>query len=533
MPLLAALSISVAVVPALVRADDFSSILRVTMDQPPALAGTSAAWTVIANTNNGLMAYRRQSGRAGTGVVPDIAAAPPRVSGGGRTYLFRVRRGVFFSPIRGGDPMREVVASDVKASLERLFAMNPEAARAFENIVGASELLSRRTRGPLTGVTASDAAGTVTIRLREPDPSILEALALPVASVLPRGTPPYDQSTTPPVATGPYVVRRYERDRSITLQRNPNFKSYTRALPEGFVSGIEVEIGVKASDSLSRIAAGDADATLSRLAPDKLAPYRGSNRARDVFFVTSLDPATYYFFMNTGVRPFSDLRVRRAVNLAIDRRKLSDDYLRGQSRPTAQVLPTVIPGYAKIPSPRTDIRLARRLVREARAENTPVKVYGFNNQPSLTITPYLVTVLRSIGLRATPEFLDEQTFADRVGRNRKGAQIGYSRWIPIVPDCANFFDPLDGRKIGTARNPNLSFLNDASVNSAIASARRLALGAPRDRACAALDRMVVERKPWAPFANSTRTDMVSTRVIPATYVAHPLFGFLWAEARLR
>ena len=80
-----------------------------------------------------------------------------------------------------------------------------------------------------------------------------------------------------------------------------------------------------------------------------------------------LEGATYYFFMNTRRAPFSDVRVRRAVNMAIDRRALAAAF-GGQAAPTDRVLPPGVPGYrdpGALAGP--DVAAARRLVSRAGA----------------------------------------------------------------------------------------------------------------------------------------------------------------------
>src|SRR5262249_3239177 len=68
---------------------------------------------------DGLVAYRRVSGPAGSALVPDLARAIPLPADAGRTYVFRLRSGVRFSD------GRSVRASDVRASFVRLFRINP------------------------------------------------------------------------------------------------------------------------------------------------------------------------------------------------------------------------------------------------------------------------------------------------------------------------------------------------------------------------------------------------------------------------
>jgi peptide/nickel transport system substrate-binding protein len=488
-------------------------------------AYTPESWQILANTGDGLMAFRRADGKAGADVVPDLAVAKPTVGAGGRTLTFVVRRGVRFSP-----PVnREVMPSDIKATLERLFLIDqPKGAGLYSDIVGA-DTLSRTRRGGLSGVTADDAAGTLTIRLVRPDPSFLKVLALPFAFVVPRETPPVDQSARPPVATGPYYVRSYEPNRQIVLERNPSFQQWSPQIPGGSVDRIVVKLGVSSSDALKQLGDGTADYTQSRIPLSRLAPLI---RAKRVIVHRDIEAATYYFFMNVNVAPFNDPRVRRAVNYAIDRRHIVKLF-GGEAVPTTQILPPSVPGFRRhdfYPSP--DLARARRLVAQAGAVGAPVTVWGYNTAPSPAVTNYLFQVLRSLGFQVRSRFLDKSVFLDTIDNRGTGAQIGYARWQQDFPDAADYFDLLlNGRHLRDSGNLNYAYLNDAALNRMIDRARTISDPRARAAAWSDVERAAMRIAPWAPFVNTVRTDVTSRRV--GSFVYSQTYGFLWMLATVR
>ncbi len=63
----------------------------------PGLSYTNEGWEMLEATNNGLLTFKKAAGAEGNLIVPDIAAAMPKVSDGGKTYTFKVRTGVMFS----------------------------------------------------------------------------------------------------------------------------------------------------------------------------------------------------------------------------------------------------------------------------------------------------------------------------------------------------------------------------------------------------------------------------------------------------
>ena len=483
------------------------------------------SWQILANTGDGLMAFRRAAGQAGAQVVPDLAVAPPAISDGGRVYTFTMRRGIRFGP-----PVnREVLPSDMKATLERLFLIDqPKGAALYTNIVGADRLM-RTGRGGLSGVVADDEAGTLLIRLSRPDPSFVHTLALPFAFVVPRETPPVDQSAKPPVATGPYYVKSYAPNREIVLERNPSFQQWSPEIPAGLVDRIQIKLGVSPSDALKDLADGGASYTQSRIPLSRAAPLAAK---RQVVVHRNVEAATYYYFMNVMAPPFDDVRVRRAVNYAIDRERVVRLF-GGEAVPTEQMLPPSVPGYRKVdPYPSPDLNRARRLVSLAGATGDEVTVWGYNTEPSPAVTKYLAGVLRSLGFRVRERFLDKTVFLDTIDDRGTKAQIGYARWQQDFPDGVDYFDLLlNGRNLGARGNLNYSYMNDPRLNRMIDDAREVQEPGARAAAWARVERAAMAQAPWAPFANSVRTDVTSPRV--RGYVYHQVFGFLWMKASVR
>jgi ABC-type transport system substrate-binding protein len=239
---------------------------------------------------------------------------------------------------------------------------------------------------------------------------------------------------------------------------------------------------------------------------------------------------TYYFFMNSRRPPFDDVRVRRAVNLALDRPALAAAF-GGEAVPTAQVLPPGVPGHLDEPVPAPDRPAARALVRRAGAQGARVEVWGQTAEPSPALTRRLAATLRAIGLSPRIRLWDRNELIGALADPSAPSQIGYARWRQDYPDGADWFGLLlAGSAIRPGANLNYALLDDGRVNRLIARASGTWDPALRAQRWSAVERAVRDRAPWAPFANSVRTDLVSKRV--GGYTAHQLYGFLWMRARL-
>ena len=172
----------------------------------PMINYESDFWQLFYITQDGLLTFRKAEGAAGLVVVPDLAEALPAGSDDGRTYLFRLRRGVRFSD------GREVGVGDVVASFRRMFRVSGPNTGSWYNIIVGADACIRAPAGCMLagGIEGDAAARTVTIHLTKPDAEFSQKIALPFASILPADTPGRDLGTTPPVATGPYMIASFD-----------------------------------------------------------------------------------------------------------------------------------------------------------------------------------------------------------------------------------------------------------------------------------------------------------------------------------
>ena len=137
----------------------------------PALADRFDTIRFLHLTGDGLTGLRQVGGFDGNTLVPDLAVALPRPTDGGRTYTFRLRRGVRYS---SGQLVRP---DDFRRGLERVFTVKSPYSELFTAVLGAKACAARPGRCSLArGVVADAAAGTVTFHLGEPDPEFLYKL---------------------------------------------------------------------------------------------------------------------------------------------------------------------------------------------------------------------------------------------------------------------------------------------------------------------------------------------------------------------
>jgi YVTN family beta-propeller protein len=458
-----------------------------------------------------LTSLRDVGGSAGTQIVPNLAAALPEPTDGGRSYTFHLRPGIRYSD---GRPLRAV---DFRRALARALELNlgPNShniMQPFGHLAGAFGCIHHR-RCDLSRSVVVSGRSTLTFRLPAPDPSFFYELAALVP--VPPGTPLHDVGTKPVPTTGPYKIERYVPGKLLTLVRNPYFRVWSAAArPVGYPDEI-VFRGARSEDAaLRELLTGKAD--LTTLAEQT--PLFNDVAARHPLRVHPvLEQATEFIFLNVLRPPFDDIRVRQALNYAVDRKRVAA--LRGSAfaRPTCQLVPPTVSGYRPY-CPYTaapdasgewkapDLAKARALIRASGTRGQKVVVWADSYfRPEVR---YLVSVLRGLGYRArahpTVDFDHYAAAADKTPGVQAGVEFEFG--IGAAADVLGSVDCHLQQNPAHFCNPRI----DGQV-------ARLKKQEPTDPAstaafAATIDREITNKAPWVPLFTPRLVDVTSARV---------------------
>ena len=305
----------------------------------PQLSYTLEGWEVMYNTYTPLLTYKHAKGEAGTEVVPALAKAMPEVSADGKTYKLTLRPNMKYSD---GTPIK---ASDFAYAIQRLFKADSGGSVFYEPIVGASEYADGKS-DKISGITTDDSTGDITIQLTEPNGTFDGLLALTFAAPVPPSTPlDKDATPNPPPSSGPFMITKVEAPQTMTMERNPNFQTVKDAgaseVADANVDKITITQNKSNSAQVTGVEQNTIDFMVDPPDADRLAEVKAKFADR---FRMEESINTYYFWMNTQTAPFNDLRVRQAVNYAIDPEALNRVF-GGRLHPTQQILPPGMPGY--------------------------------------------------------------------------------------------------------------------------------------------------------------------------------------------
>jgi ABC-type transport system substrate-binding protein len=481
-------------------------------------------------TTDGLVTYNHTSGPAGIQLVPDLAVSLPTPTDGGTTYTFRLRPGIRYSD------GRLLHASDFRRGAERLLEISSPNRAAVDGVRGAAACDGSGCNLS-SGIVTDDVDRTVTYHLVAADPDFLSNLTGFGASVpVPPGTRMTDTGFWGIPGTGPYKVASADA-RRIHYVRNPFFREWSHAAqPDGNPDEIVTRFGLPAAQEVRAVEAGRAD-WLAENIPAALLP--GLKRRFPSRLHGFAVPTTDFLQVNTTIPPFDDVRVRRALNFALDRAAIVRLYGGPDlARVTCQILPPGVVGYRRY-CPYTlgpsadgrwrapDLARARRLVAASGTRGARVTVWGFTDGPTSGPAVIRATagVLRRLGYRATVRLVPNMYFGYVHPATARIQLIQGSWGDTAFGYFENWFScgGLSGH----------GFFCDPRVDRAIGRAQSLKATNPRAAAAAwsALDRRLVDRAAWVPMVDDQGIDFVSARV--QNYQSHPYFGILADQLWLR
>ena len=262
---------------------------------------------------------------------PDLATGPAQVSDGGKTVTVKIKSGVKFSP-----PVnREVTTADVKYAMERDFM--PRVGNGYSNaywgdIEGAKQFAAGKADS-ISGIETPDDQ-TLVIHLTRPTAAVaIGAMALPGTAPVPKEyASKFDKGSHSTygqhlVTTGPYMVQNnssgkvtgYDPGHRIVMVRNPNWDKSTDFRP-AYLDKVVVEEGNDPTVGNRKVLTGqDMVANPVDMPPPSAVLKQASNSYKSQLLGGTFTGRFRYVALNTKVKPFDNINVRKAVIAGIDK----------------------------------------------------------------------------------------------------------------------------------------------------------------------------------------------------------------------
>jgi peptide/nickel transport system substrate-binding protein len=486
----------------------------------PALSYTQEAWTAMYDTYIPLLTYAHAEGEEGSEVVPGLAKSLPKISDGGKTYALTLQKGLRYSD---GTPVK---ASDFASTIERLFKLNSPGTTFYSDIVGA-EKFAETKQGGIPGIETDDATGEITIHLAKPRGTFTNELGLLFAAPVPSDTPAKNLTTSPPPATGPYAITKVERGRAWSYARNPQWEKNNAELmpevPSGHVNKIEIEVVRNDSTQVSDVERGKTDWMQPPVPADQYSAVK--DKYEGTQFRVDRPINVYYFWMNTTRPPFDDLKVRQAINYAVNTDALERIYS-GSLSATHQILPPGMPGHEEYDLYPYDMAKAKALLEEANPSDRKITVWTDNESPNDEAGAFYQDVLNELGFDTTLKTINADNYYTVIGNSSTpDLDTGWIAFVQDYPHPNDFFQPqLVGESIYPTFNTNIAQLDVPELNAKVAKLGEQTLGPKQESEYAQLDKEFMEEAPWVPYGNNTLSTFVSSVIDLDSIVYNPTFG---------
>ncbi|MBX5468668.1 MAG: hypothetical protein IRZ21_02080 [Thermoleophilaceae bacterium] len=456
---------------------------------------------------------------------PDLAEGMPQVADGGKTLTIKIKQGVKYSP-----PLqdRTVSSKDIKYAMERCFLPqvgNGYAPVYYSDIVGVKQFQSGKAK-EISGIQTPDDA-TLVLKLAKPVGVLANAnaLALPCTIPVPKDyAQKYDKGKTShygehQVFTGPYMIQNdgkgnitgYQPAKSLVLVRNPSWDpstDYRKAYLDKIVeqNGSDATVASRKILTGSHMISGDFAAPPVQVLKSAL-----SSRKDQLSIAPS--QGNRFISLNTKVKPFDDVNVRRAVSAITDRNALRLTRGGPALGPTAtHFIPPGIPGFEEaggmkgpgfdfVSNPNGDLAVAQKYMKAAgyksgKYTGPPVLMVGDNVDPARKTGEAFQHQLAQIGIKLNYRQVPHATMLSKFCGVPKAAvaicpNLG---WGKDFFDAQSMIDPVfNGKNIVPVGNANYSQANDPKLNALMDKAEQVIDPAERARLWGEIDKQVTNQ----------------------------------------
>ncbi len=478
----------------------------------PAFARSRGRIWMTAQLFNGLVALDST-----LRVVPAIAKSW-EVSPDGRRYTFFLRDSVFFHPHEAfpTKEARKVNARDLAYSFTRI--CNPETASSgkwvFSGKILGLEAYTRGEKEEIEGFRVLDDS-TFQVELTRPFPAFLSLLAMPYGYILPQEVVEYygEDFQSHPIGTGPFKFFRWEEGNYLILHKNTEYFESEEGEPLPYLDAVKVSFMPSRLSAFIEFVQGKLDfiGDLDNSYKDEILNRDGNIKtsyAEEYQFILAPQLNTEYlgFQVDDSLEvaaghPLQDPRLRKALNYAIDREKITRYLLNGMGYPaTSGFIPYGMPGfsYKKVKGFSYKPQEARKLLAEAgypNGEGLP-ELSLYATQEYATIMAFVQKSLENIGVKVNIQNLQ----SGALRREVYGSRVNFWRasWIADYPDGENYMGLFYSKNFAPS-GPNTTHFSSPRFDQLYEKSLTLTDDSSRQALYREMDRLMLEEAPIIPL----------------------------------
>lgn len=390
-----------------------------------------------------------RAGVTGETIEPGLAESWT-ISDDGLEYTFKLRAAKFST----GDP---VTAEDVVFSLKRAAGKESRWASFYK---------------PIKGVTALDTQ-TVKIVLKEPFTPIMSNLAMWSASIVPKKVVEKDPKgfATKPVGSGPFSVKEWRRGEKIVMVKNPYY--WQQGKP--YLDGVEFFIEPEDNTRILKLRSGELDVAAN--APFNL--IQSLEKDKDVNVVVNDVLRSDFVLLNTTKKPFDNVKVRQALNMAVDREQIIKGILFGRGKIAKSSLPIMKYYNHDIETYKFDLEKAKSLLADAgHPDGFEAELLVISGQPVASQTAVVMqSSFQKLGVKIKISMLEGGTHWDTTKSGNYEMALSYCTSDTIDPDQIIGFTMLTP---GRADSYHTRFKNE-KINELFVKGRTTLDGPAREK----------------------------------------------------
>jgi len=464
---------------------------------------TTIYYTVATNVFNRLVEMEVDENGA-VRIVPSLAESW-EVSDDGCRYTLHLRPGVRFS---NGSPL---TAEDVRYTFTRLLTHPDSCNRDIADEILGAQALERGESDRLEGFEILSELDFA-ITLENPFSAFLACLSMPGASILDQESTEaagerFGMEADATVGTGSFILRRWERGVGMVLSANPDCWEGPPAC-----AGLVWRFMTEPEEIRMQFERGELDFLDLDDLNNAAEFFLHGDIYRDRLFPVQRIAITY-IALNESVKPLDDVRVRKALQLALNRTALLDAVYGGRGFLENGILPRGLHGYnPALPEIPYDLETARALLEEAGYPDgfeLTFAVKTSSTQWEMTLSTLVAAMWEKIGVRTNVDMMEESEFM----RLRKSGQLtSYAAmWTADFNDPDNFFYTF----FGCTENTRFRSLNyaDEAVMERVRKARSIADDEARIAEYRELERIIIqEDAAWIPLFSRLHYYVVGERV---------------------
>ncbi|MBS4025638.1 MAG: peptide ABC transporter substrate-binding protein [Clostridia bacterium] len=365
-------------------------------------------------------------------VIPSLSSNW-QISEDGKTYRFYLQEGIKF---HNG---KEVTAEVFKESWERLLSPGKKYANSFllQGIVGAKDLQAGKAE-EAKGIKVI-APYTLQVELEEPNSAFLSILGHPATfpvdlSVAEKAGDKYGSDKALVVGTGPFRIVEWQRNKQLTLEQNPGYFGHI-----SYIERLEMPIVKDSEEALIMLEAGKLH-FIQEIPAGKMS-YVDNNPELADLIVKEPFLATYYYAFNLTEPPFDNVKIRQALNYAINRELIIEYLWEGLGEPLGGIVPVGFNQYGYPKNGYTyNLAVAKKLLEDTGHPlgfGIPDVVLTYNSSAGhRAIARAVQQQLAQIGIKA---ILEEVSWEELLTKMQQGdGNIFRMGWIADYPHVDNF-----------------------------------------------------------------------------------------------